>query len=102
MTRLWSGGDNDGIGLPITVQLNTSLESDSDPELTQQQEPFRFTWGGQRHEVTEITKTWRVDTDWWRGRIWRAYFKLTTDTGLLVIIYQDLMSGKWYLQRLYD
>jgi hypothetical protein len=27
---------------------------------------------------------------------------LSTDTGLLVIIYQDLLSGEWYLQRLYD
>ncbi len=40
--------------------------------------------------------------DWWRVRIWREYFKLTTGTGLLVVIYRDLLSGAWYLQRLYD
>ena len=27
---------------------------------------------------------------------------LTTDTGLLVIIFQDLLTKQWYLQRLYD
>jgi len=34
--------------------------------------------------------------------VWREYFKLTTQTGLLVVIYLDLLNGKWYLQRLYD
>ncbi|MCB0209356.1 MAG: hypothetical protein KDJ52_08505 [Anaerolineae bacterium] len=49
-----------------------------------------------------VAKRWRVDQDWWRGRIWREYFKLTTKTGLLVIIYRDLLTGEWFLQRLYD
>jgi hypothetical protein len=64
--------------------------------------PAGFIWQGQAHQVDEITREWRVDIDWWRGRVWRAYFKLNTDTGLLAIIYQDLLSGEWYLQRLYD
>ena len=49
-----------------------------------------------------IAKRWRVDVDWWRVRVWREYFKLATGTGLLVVIYRDLLSGGWYLQRLYD
>jgi hypothetical protein len=32
----------------------------------------------------------------------RDYFKLTTTTGLLVIIYHDLIHDAWFLQRLYD
>ena len=64
--------------------------------------PSRFTWQGSAHLVSEITRYWRIDIDWWRERIWRAYFKLRTDTGLLVVIYQDLIEGEWYLQRLYD
>jgi hypothetical protein len=84
MTWLWPQGQ------PIVVIC-------ASPE-----EPARFTWQGKTHQATEITRRWRVDMDWQRGRVWRAYFKLSTDTGLLVIIYHDLVSGEWYLQRLYD
>ncbi|MEW5985057.1 MAG: DUF6504 family protein [Chloroflexota bacterium] len=84
MTRLWPDGQ------PIAVISNAG------------QEPGRFTWQGQTHQVVEITKVWRVDMDWWRRRVWRAYYKLRTDTGLLVVLYQDLLTEEWHLQRLYD
>lgn len=84
MTRLWTEGQ------AITVV--------SDGEKL----PQRFTWRGQTHQVVEITRQWRIDMGWWRERVWRAYYKLNTDTGLLVVIYQDLSSGDWFLQRLYD
>jgi hypothetical protein len=66
------------------------------------QTPRAFTWQGQAHRVQGIAKRWRVDIDWWRGRVWREYFKLTTHTGLLVVLYRDVLTGRWYLQRLYD
>ncbi|MBI5961724.1 MAG: hypothetical protein HY866_23505 [Chloroflexi bacterium] len=83
MTYLWPDG------LPIQV------ESD------EQGAPLCFTWEG-THKVDNIANRWRVDDDWWRGRVWREYFKLTTDTGLLVILFRDVLSGDWFLQRLYD
>ena len=98
MTRLWSNGDRWGIGLPI--KMNTQYATGDASAIYER--PSLLTWQNQDHLVIEITKTWRVDIDWWRERVWRAYFKLRTDTGLLVIVYQDLLSGKWYLQRLYD
>ena len=84
MTRLWPEGE------PILVQ--------SDVAYT----PQVFMWHGHSHRVQAIAKRWRVDVDWWRGRVWREYFKLTAHTGLLVIVYRDLLTGQWYLQRLYD
>lgn len=84
MTHLWPQGE------PITVH--------SDAVLT----PQHFTWQGHTHRVQQVAKRWRVDLDWWQARVWREYFKLTTQTGLLVIIYRDLLTGDWYLQRLYD
>jgi hypothetical protein len=92
VTRFWPGGQ------PIDV---TSQAPDR-PEPALSEQPVCFTWLGQTHQVVEITKSWRVDIDWWRARIWRAYFKLSTDTGLLVVIYQDLLEKDWFLQRLYD
>ena len=84
MTRLWPDGE------PIAV-VSDDMET-----------PQAFTWQGQTHAVQAIAKRWRVDQGWWRWRVWREYFKLTTDTGLLVIIYRDLLDGRWYLQRPYD
>jgi len=84
MTHLWPHGE------PITVQ--------SDAMIT----PQSFIWQGRSHPVQKVSKRWRVDRGWWRRRIWREYFKLTTQSGLLVIIYRDLLTGQWYLQRLYD
>ena len=84
MTHLWTSGD------PITV---TSEELGV---------PTAFTWHGQVHPVERIANRWRVDEVWWTARVWRDYFKLTTTTGWLVIVYCDLEMGGWYLQRLYN
>lgn len=84
MTRLWPEGN------PITVFTDHS------------EAPSRFDWRGQTHAAKEITRRWRVRLDWWREAVWRDYFKLTTQTGLLVVIYHDLQDDQWYLQRLYD
>ncbi len=84
MTRLWRKAQ------PITVQTNG------------RNEPVAFTWRGRRHEVAQITRQWRTDVAWWRERVWRSSYKLYTDSGLLVIVHQDLLTGDWYLQRLYD
>jgi hypothetical protein len=84
MTYLWAGGD------PIQV------------EVDERWGPVRFVWRARAHPVSEVTNRWRVDEEWWNRRIWREYFKLVTTTGLLVIVFRDLMTGEWYLQRLYD
>ena len=34
--------------------------------------------------------------------IWREYVKVTTDTGLLCLLYQDMHDGGWFLARIYD
>ena len=99
MTRLWSRGQ------PISV---TSLSAAKDVKLFSKNGPIidnvpeAFQWRGKDHRVVEINRYWRVDIDWWRERIWRAYFKLRTDTGLLVVIYQDMVGGNWFLERLFD
>ena len=67
-----------------------------------QGEPVLFTWKGQAHEVDMLIRQWRVDVEWWQSRVWRVYFKLSTQTGLLVVIYQDLITDLWFLQQLYD
>ena len=84
MTRLWTPGK--------AIQVTEGPAGD----------PLQIRWDGQVHPVAAITRRWRVDTDWWRRRVWRAYYKLSTETGLLLEVYRDLEEGGWYVQRLYD
>jgi hypothetical protein len=67
--------------------------------------PTSFVWQGKTHHIAEVCNRWRVHTRWWEPgeTIWREYWKVvTTNTGLLCLIYCDLPSGDWFLARLYD
>jgi hypothetical protein len=85
MTRLWLDGE------PVEV-------------WGEKKAPNGFEWQGEVHRILEVCNRWRVHTRWWEPgeTIWREYQKVTTDTGLLCLIYCDLLSGDWFLTRLYD
>jgi hypothetical protein len=63
-----------------------------------------FAWKGASHRISEICNCWRVHTRWWEPdeAIWREYIKVTTDRGLLCLLYRDLLKGGWFLARVYD
>jgi hypothetical protein len=82
MTRLWAGG------LLVTVPKGDK--------------PSSFRWQGRVHTIQGVAAHWHVDVGWWRLRIWREYFKVSTTSGLLVILYHDLVTDEWYLQRVHD
>jgi len=84
MTRLWPQG--------VFVTVFT----------TQTGMPQVFVWGEITHQIAEISRQWVAN--WYEEGEWvrRVYYKLRTDTGLLVVIYQDVPTGQWVLQRLYD
>jgi hypothetical protein len=84
MTRFWP----EGLAITVTCDLLATPEA--------------FAWSGHRHTVNRVVERWRVEDGWWQRRIWREYFTLLTDTGLLVEIYHDVRTHSWRLQRLYD
>jgi len=51
-----------------------------------------FTWQGRQHRFTSVDKRWRVHEGWWQDEVWREYWKVTTETGLLCIIYQSIKT----------
>jgi hypothetical protein len=63
-----------------------------------------FFWQGTSHRILEVYDRWRIHTRWWEPHdaIWREYVKVTTDTGLLCLLYCDLSAGGWFLARVYD
>jgi len=68
----------------------------------QEQRPLAFRWGQGQNVIGDLSEHWRVHTAWWEKEIWRDYWEVTTDTGLLAVIYQDLLGGGWYLERIYE
>lgn len=85
MTRLWPEGE--------AVEIWGGEET-----------PSGFAWQGASHHVSEVCNRWRVHTRWWEPAavVWREYLKVTTDEGLLCLLYRDLYSGDWFLARIYD
>ena len=84
MTRLWQTG------------WEIIAETDHQGNLQ------RFVWIGQAHHVVDIINCWRVDLDWWQEHIWREYLLVHTNTNLWLVLYCDLLTEIWYVQRLYD
>lgn len=84
MTRLWMEGES------LSVLADESGA------------PRRIKWRRQNHRVQRVSRRWRVDLGWWRRRLWRDYFEVVTGSGMLIVLYHDLVSDRWYLERLYD
>jgi hypothetical protein len=62
-------------------------------------EPDVVTRNGRQIQVSAIMNTWRIDDDWWRDEISRQYFQVELKSGLIITIFHDLVSGRWYEQR---
>jgi hypothetical protein len=111
MTRLWPDGEPltvwGGDTCPATHPPTPSRGRDSIQGIAAvpgEETPGGFFWGGGAHAVLKVHNRWRVHTRWWtpEGELWREYVKVTTDTELLCLIYRDLVSGGWFLARVYD
>ncbi len=47
--------------------------------------------------VDRIVESWRIDDEWWRTPISRAYVTVVLEDGAHLTLYQDLMTGNWYV-----
>ena len=85
MTRLWPAGE------PVAPWGGEEM-------------PAGFVWEGTCHSIQHLCNRWCIHTRWWdpEQAIWREYAKVVTDTGLLCLLYRDLLSGGWFLARVYD
>jgi hypothetical protein len=49
--------------------------------------------------IQAIDDCWRIDDEWWRNEpISRLYYTVRSARGQRLIIYKDLINGKWYRQ----
>jgi hypothetical protein len=51
-------------------------------------------------EVDSVREEWVVEDRWWTGRpLRRRYFELVLANGRNVVVFHDLVGGKWFMQR---
>jgi hypothetical protein len=84
MTYFWPGG------LPIRVVVDEGGR------------PIRIVWNRQQHTIATVALGWLIDDQWWAERVWRLYYLVVTQTGHLLVIFRNLITNTWYVERLYD
>ncbi|HWC74054.1 MAG TPA: hypothetical protein VG454_08960 [Gemmatimonadales bacterium] len=50
-------------------------------------------------QVEAILESWRIDDEWWRESISRSYMELLLVGGKHIVIFQNLITGLWYMQQ---
>ena len=55
--------------------------------------------GRTARRVEAVRERWRIDDEWWRTPISRAYRAVVLDDGRSVPLYRDLREDRWYAQR---
>lgn len=50
-------------------------------------------------DVEALLESWRIDDEWWRQPISRSYLELLLAGGKRVVVFQDLMTGLWFMQQ---
>lgn len=71
-------------------------------EESPQHKLITFLYRGRRERARETLKRWRVDQGWWKRSVEREYFQVKTASGIVCELYRNLLTGVWYLQRVYD
>ncbi|HIF38488.1 MAG TPA: hypothetical protein EYQ69_04570 [Gemmatimonadetes bacterium] len=59
---------------------------------------YYYSKNKKRLKISVIQERWRIDDEWWREQISRKYFTAILENGLIITVFQDLLSQKWYSQ----
>jgi hypothetical protein len=78
-----------GAPLPQPVQATTNLQG----------MPRALVWHDRIREVNLVYETWRERSRWWSLPVGRDYFRLETDDGLVRVIFRDVRTEEWMMER---
>jgi hypothetical protein len=53
----------------------------------------------EERRVEAVVDEWRIDDEWWRTPIHRRYVEVVLEGGAHVVLFEDVMTGEWYLQK---
>src|SRR3989449_11647173 len=54
---------------------------------------------GSGRRIESIGEMWRIDDEWWRTPIVRRYVELILEGGGRVVLFEDLSTGEWWIQK---
>ena len=49
--------------------------------------------------VETVVDVWKIEDEWWRNQISRRCTEVVLEGGKHVVLYEDQITGKWFLQR---
>ena len=78
------------LGQPQPVTVRT--DEHGEPEFVRLR-------GKTARKVASIRERWRIDDEWWRRPISRAYYAVVLDDGRVLTLYHDLLEETWYVQK---
>jgi protein ImuB len=61
--------------------------------------PRALVWRDRIREVEAIYEVWRERRRWWSRPIERDCFRLETDDGQVRVVFRDVRTGRWLLER---
>ena len=73
-------------------RIDVTLDSSGRPRIVRLDRHF---------DHVSVVEEWRVSERWLANPIDRAYVKVVGPTWL-VLIFQDLFTGDWFLERIFD
>lgn len=79
------------LGPPLPLKIQVSLNTAG--------QPARLIFGGMMRAVMGIDEIWREERFWWDKLIRRDYFRVILGDGSYRNIFQNLLSGEWFLDR---
>jgi hypothetical protein len=79
---------------PVTVEL----DGERTPVVVHQA-PGAPGAPGAGKRVEAIGESWRVEDEWWRQPISRRYVEVVFEGGGRVVLYEDLITGEWWVQQ---
>jgi len=54
---------------------------------------------GSGRRIESIGEMWRIDDEWWRTPIVRRYVEVILEGGGRVVLFEDLSTGEWWIQK---
>jgi len=52
-----------------------------------------------RRAIESVGEIWRIDDEWWRAPIHRRYVEAILEGGKHVVLFEDLITGEWWMQK---
>jgi hypothetical protein len=54
---------------------------------------------GEGKKVEEVVEEWIVQDEWWRAPINRRYVEVVLEGGAHVVLFENLTTGEWFMQK---